>query len=283
MAPAMRPVGFFGTCLLIRYCSRAFCVCVLLLPMSDLESILSAPTPALKPPMGGSVPLPPSSPLSGAYKYGRLLDCEGAPPPPGPSLEAGACSWASDDEDVPCIILALPPSPGILPPSPPTPTAGRPLLSMLGSILLPAPPPMTLLPPPPPPSRPCARGADVVGACARSSEMPSSEPAAACACACFSLSSAARKSLKYGCLTAWRADMRSSGSYASSLTITSTHSAEQCGMSRASGVASLCGKLKSMCEFECFLSFASVSAGGVPKMAWIFCTWSSSLVPGKRG
>ena len=65
--------------------------------------------------------------------------------------------------------------------------------------------------------------------------------------------------------------------------MSSTQSAEQCGMSLCSGVPSLCGKLKSMCELECFFSLASVSGGGVPRMLWILVTWSSSLVPGKSG
>ena len=59
--------------------------------------------------------------------------------------------------------------------------------------------------------------------------------------------------------------------------MSSTQSGEMCGMSLARLEPSLCGKLKSMCELECFLSLASVSGGGVPMTLWILLIWSSSL------
>mmetsp|Transcript_35106 Transcript_35106/g.88899 ORF Transcript_35106/g.88899 Transcript_35106/m.88899 type:complete len:285 (-) Transcript_35106:406-1260(-) len=94
--------------------------------------------------------------------------------------------------------------------------------------------------------------------------------------------SASRSSLKYGWRSAWRADSRSSGLYASSLTMRSTHSGDTWGMSLATPVPSFDGKLKSMCADRFFI-LASSSGGGVPRMLWIFCIWSSSLVPGNSG
>lgn len=59
------------------------------------------------------------------------------------------------------------------------------------------------------------------------------------------------------------------------------HSAASAGQHATRGAGSW--RAWRTCEFECFLSLASVSGGGVPRMLWILLIWSSSFVPGKSG
>mmetsp|Transcript_10975 Transcript_10975/g.46875 ORF Transcript_10975/g.46875 Transcript_10975/m.46875 type:complete len:276 (-) Transcript_10975:759-1586(-) len=89
-----------------------------------------------------------------------------------------------------------------------------------------------------------------------------------CSSACR-LFSASRISRKYGCRSACRALRRSSGSYASSFVIRSTHSGAQCGMSFSMPDPLFGAKLKSMCCDRCFI-FARSSGLGVPTTLWIF-------------
>mmetsp|Transcript_9686 Transcript_9686/g.34048 ORF Transcript_9686/g.34048 Transcript_9686/m.34048 type:complete len:211 (-) Transcript_9686:1111-1743(-) len=70
-----------------------------------------------------------------------------------------------------------------------------------------------------------------------------SDTAAAAAACRFSM---ARSSANHGWRSAWRAEIRSSGSYASSFSIMSTPSRDTCGSSLAMPVPSVSGKLKSI-------------------------------------